>query len=164
MQLLFLKRLENDGASITISEQDRQLLKNFGNVEEEVADKDLEKAILHDRVGRNLSTEEVATANAILAAEKELEQQENNINQDGKRNPDPFIEKLRISKMKACCAQTKAVSQHGTEKRRLKTAVARTNQFTGFGKKDQVKSTGKINMLNRIQTTLTKSSQHLMIS
>jgi hypothetical protein len=31
MKLLFLKRLENDGVRILMSQQDRDLLKNFGN-------------------------------------------------------------------------------------------------------------------------------------
>ena len=36
-QLLFLKRLENDGAIISISKADRELLRNFSKIEEEIA-------------------------------------------------------------------------------------------------------------------------------
>lgn len=32
MKLLFLKRLENDGVRILMSQQDRELLRNFGNI------------------------------------------------------------------------------------------------------------------------------------
>lgn len=41
MQLLFLKRLENDGVKIIISMQDRELLRNFGKIEDDIAEKDL---------------------------------------------------------------------------------------------------------------------------
>ena len=47
-QLLFLKRLENDGATITISKQDRELLRNFSKVEDEVAERDLKQAMEAD--------------------------------------------------------------------------------------------------------------------
>ena len=46
--MLFLKRLENDGAKITIADKDRDLLKNYGKVEEEMATRDLEAAIHAD--------------------------------------------------------------------------------------------------------------------
>ena len=35
MKILFLKRLENDGIRIIMSQQDRELLKNFENLEKE---------------------------------------------------------------------------------------------------------------------------------
>ena len=47
-QLLFLKRLENDGQRILMSKQDRDLIRNFGKLEEEQAEKDLMKAINAD--------------------------------------------------------------------------------------------------------------------
>jgi hypothetical protein len=48
MQLLFLKRLENDGIKIIISKQDRDLLRNFGKLEESQAEKDLMVAMESD--------------------------------------------------------------------------------------------------------------------
>jgi hypothetical protein len=47
-QLLFLKRLENDGANVSISKQDRELLRNFSKVEDEVAERDLKMAMEAD--------------------------------------------------------------------------------------------------------------------
>ena len=46
--MLFLKRLENDGQRILMSKQDRDLIRNFGKLEEEQAEKDLMKAINAD--------------------------------------------------------------------------------------------------------------------
>jgi hypothetical protein len=69
-QMLFLKRLENDGAIITISDQDKYLLKNFGNSNEEMANKELEKAIMLDHVGRNLTSEEMQKAMVQADLEK----------------------------------------------------------------------------------------------
>jgi len=43
--MLFLKRLENDGAKIFISKADRDLLRNFGKIEEEEAENALHQAI-----------------------------------------------------------------------------------------------------------------------
>ena len=68
--MLFLKRLENDGAIITISDQDKYLLKNFGNSNEEMANKELEKAIMLDHVGRNLTSEEMQKAMVQADLEK----------------------------------------------------------------------------------------------
>lgn len=48
MQLLFLKRLENDGVKIIISKQDRELLRNFGKIEDEHAERDLQAAMESD--------------------------------------------------------------------------------------------------------------------
>jgi hypothetical protein len=47
-QMLFLKRLESDGCKISISQADRELLRNFGKVEEEKAVVELQKAINAD--------------------------------------------------------------------------------------------------------------------
>ena len=47
-QMLFLKRLENDGARIAIADKDRDLLRNYGKLEEEIATRDLEAAIHAD--------------------------------------------------------------------------------------------------------------------
>ena len=46
--MLFLKRLENDGAKLAIADKDRDLLRNYGKVEEEIATRDLEAAIQAD--------------------------------------------------------------------------------------------------------------------
>lgn len=45
---MFLKRLENDGATISISKADRELLRNFSKIEEEIAEKDLRQAMEDD--------------------------------------------------------------------------------------------------------------------
>ena len=57
MQLLFLKRLENDGVKVIISQQDRDLLRNFGKVEDDVAEKDLLVAMESDGVTTTLRAE-----------------------------------------------------------------------------------------------------------
>ena len=57
MQLLFLKRLENDGVKVIISQQDRELLRNFGKVEDDVAEKDLLVAMESDGVTTTLRAE-----------------------------------------------------------------------------------------------------------
>jgi hypothetical protein len=63
MQLLFLKRLENDGAKILMSKQDRELLRNFGKIEDEVAEKDLMVAMESDGlVSIKLDPEENSTS------------------------------------------------------------------------------------------------------
>ena len=57
MQLLFLKRLENDGVKIIISQQDRDLLRNFGKVEDDIAERDLLVAMESDGVTTTLRAE-----------------------------------------------------------------------------------------------------------
>ena len=57
MQLLFLKRLENDGVKVIISQQDRDLLRNFGKVEDDIAERDLLVAMESDGVTTTLRAE-----------------------------------------------------------------------------------------------------------
>jgi hypothetical protein len=57
MQLLFLKRLENDGVKIIISKQDRELLRNFGKLEDDIAEKDLIVAMESDGVVTTLKVD-----------------------------------------------------------------------------------------------------------
>ena len=59
MKLLFLKRLENDGVRILMSQQDRDLLKNFGNYSKQNDEKDLNQAMDADFSDCKLSDKEI---------------------------------------------------------------------------------------------------------
>lgn len=59
MKLLFLKRLENDGVRILMSQQDRDLLKNFGNYSKQNDEKDLNQAMDADFSDYKLSDKEI---------------------------------------------------------------------------------------------------------
>ena len=49
-----MRRLENDGAHISMSEQEKEILNNHGNTEMCEARKDLQWAIVNDVTGRRL--------------------------------------------------------------------------------------------------------------
>ncbi len=48
---LFLRRLENEGVRIRINQDDKDLLRFYGNPDEEEAQKELEKAMVKDLMG-----------------------------------------------------------------------------------------------------------------
>jgi len=104
--MLFLKRLESDGAKIAIADKDRDLLKNYGKAEEEMATRDLEAAMHADAE----ITEKGKEDTLLSEAAKEEERAKKDIMADKKRNPESIVEKLRVKRMKATCASTKAVA------------------------------------------------------
>ena len=106
-QMLFLKRLENDGCKVSISKADRELLRNFGKVEEEKAVIELQKAINAD-AGFALTEEEKLFSTMNANGNKDDSAIE--FNKDARRNPESALEKLQVKRMKAICAETKAVS------------------------------------------------------
>jgi len=56
--MLFLKRLENDGAQIVISKADRDLFRIIATQAEDEAEKELESAIQKDHFAGGMTTEE----------------------------------------------------------------------------------------------------------
>ena len=106
-QMLFLKRLENDGETVEISKKDRDLLKNYGKAEEEKADKDLEAAVAMDIEQTKKDIED----NLLQEADKEDEKNKKDVMGPKQRNPESMIEKLRVKRMKSHCASTNAVSR-----------------------------------------------------
>jgi len=87
-QMLFLKRLENDGAQILISKADRELFRILSSKEEEQAERELESAIKNDN-------------QAVMTAEESLL-----FNMD----PEQLNDKFYIKKMIETCAETTAVT------------------------------------------------------
>ena len=91
-QMLFLKRLENDGCKISISKQDRDLLRNFGKVEEEQAVKELQKAIIAD------SAPYGGVADVDRPREGDAKEESANLDfsKDSKLNPESALEQLQV--------------------------------------------------------------------
>jgi len=98
--MLFLKRLENDGATVMLSKEDKQLFKNFGTAEAEVAENDLEQAIFSDNA-QGMSFEETVLVQAAAEEAKDPSKKE--------RDPTSLVEKIRNKRLKQVCASTQAV-------------------------------------------------------
>ena len=118
-QMLFFKRLEIDGASIIVSQADKDLFKNFGTTENEEGEVDLESAMMQDHAGIRSYEDDL-----IAEAEKEEEADESK----KYRDPTSIVEKIRIKRIKQVCAATRAVS-NGTKK----TGIGR--QWTANGQR-----------------------------
>ena len=103
---MFLKRLENDGAKIGITEKDRVLLKNYDKDEEEIAEYNLEQAI---RADANI-TQKDREDEILEKAKQEEEKQLREHTHPKERNPESLVEKLRLKRLKASCSKTKAVA------------------------------------------------------
>ena len=151
-QILFLKRLENDGAKISISKQDRDLLKNLGKVEDELAEKELEQAILIDHYSNT------AADDALLIEAEANEKEEGNQSKAG----DKSIQNLKIKKMKEACAETQAVAVQGENKKKV------TRKWTTNGRRHQRVGSmesqgGKARFLTRIQSIQSKVQHNLRV-
>ena len=88
--MLFLKRLENDGAKVYLSKEDKQLFKNFAGMEAE-AEQDLEHAIFSDKA-------QGQTFEDNLLAKAAEEEARDPSKKD--RDPASLVEKIRAKKMK----------------------------------------------------------------
>lgn len=105
--MLFLRKLEIDGNQVKINSQDRELLRTYGRMEDYEGEDDLQNAFLAETDALLKMTDEEIMAKQ---EKEEKEQQKYASTEKRMRNPESQLEKFLIKRMKATCAETRAVS------------------------------------------------------
>ena len=95
-----------DGVPIKINSQDRELLRTYGRMEDYEGEDDLQNAFNAESDALQKMTDEEIMAKQ----EKEDKEQQKYATDKRMRNPESQLEKFLIKRMKATCAETRAVS------------------------------------------------------